>query len=80
VELQRFDALATGRQLRRIRDKREVRLLGRRRIAFDTRHHLIREPGGGAPSATCGICLSAFDPAGLLLLAKSYQVAVAAAS
>jgi L-serine dehydratase len=74
------DARATERQLRRIRDKREVRLLGQWRIAFDTRHHLIREPGRRPPSAACGIRLSAFDPAGKLLLDRSYQVSVAAAS
>ena len=80
MEPQCVDALATRHQLRRIHDKREVRLLGRRRIAFDARHHLILQPDDGAAATACGIRFSAFDPAGLLLLDRSYRLSPGAAS
>jgi hypothetical protein len=80
MDAQCVDATATKRQLRRIHDKREVRLLGQRRVVFDTRHHLIHAPGEGPSRGSCGIRLSVFDPAGLLLLARSYQVCSATAS
>ncbi len=74
VEPREADVQASSERLRRIRGRCELRLLGQRRIAFDARRHLSHEPGGCPPSA-CDIRLSAFDPAGLLLLARSYRVA-----
>ena len=40
-EAGRVDPAEIAPRLRRIHDKRELRLLGTRRIAFDKRHHLV---------------------------------------
>lgn len=69
----RVDASALARRIRRIHDKRELHLLGTRRIAFDKRHHLVLLRGDNLPSPSNGMRLSAFDPAGKLLLERSYQ-------
>jgi L-serine dehydratase len=68
-----IEAPAIAQRLRRIEDKRELRLLGTRRIAFDKRHHLVFRRGGEASSPAQSIRLSAFDPRGMLLLEKSYE-------
>ena len=80
LEAGHLDAPATARLLRRIQERREVRLLGRRRIAFDTRHHMTHVPGAAAAPASCGLRLCAFDPAGQLLMDESFQVPLAAAA
>lgn len=69
----RADVSAIARRMRRIHDKRELHLLGTRRIAFDKRHHWIRLRDGIGTSQSNGMRLSAFDPAGKLLLERSYQ-------
>lgn len=74
VEAQQADAPATARRLRRIQDRREVHLLGHRRIAFDARRHLSHVPGGSAALGSAGLRLCAFDPAGQLLMEASFQV------
>jgi L-serine dehydratase len=66
------DSSAIARRLRRIYDKRELQLLGTRRVAFDKRHHLVLLHDGNLPSQTDGMRLSAFDPAGTLLLERTY--------
>jgi L-serine dehydratase len=72
-EADRLDPAAIAPRLRRIHDKRELRLLGTRRIAFDKRHHLVFPRSGTLPSPPDGMRLSAFDPAGWLLLEKTYS-------
>lgn len=72
-EADRIDSAAIARRLRRIHDKRELQLLGTRRIAFDKRHHLAILRDGKVPSPSNGLRLSAFDPAGTLLLQRSYE-------
>ena len=71
-EADRLDPAAIAPRLRHIHDKRELRLLGTRRIAFDKRHHLVVPRRQTLPSHPDGMRLSAFDPAGRLLLDKTY--------
>lgn len=80
VEPHRLDAGATEKLLRRIREKREMRLLGRRRIAFDTRRHMAHAPGDAAAPDGLALRLCAFDPAGQLLLDESFNVPAAPAA
>src|SRR5437764_5666310 len=68
-----LDPAAIAPSLRHIHDKRELRLLGTRRIAFDKRHHLVSPRREPVPSHPDGMRLSAFDPAGWLLLEKRYS-------
>jgi len=68
-----LDPASIAHRLRRIHDKRELRLLATRRIAFDKRHHLVFPRSGTLPSPPDGMRLSAFDPAGWLLLEKTYS-------
>jgi L-serine dehydratase len=67
------DVMATARRLRHIHDMRELRLLGTRRIAFDKRHHLVFVRDAGLPGSCDRMRLSAFDPAGKLLLERSFE-------
>jgi L-serine dehydratase len=67
------DAAEIAPRLRRIHDKRELQLLGLRRIAFHKRHHLVIVRGDTFPTPSDGLRLSAFDPAGKLLLERSYD-------
>ena len=71
-EADRLDPAAIAPRLRRIHDKRELRLLGTRRIAFDKRHHLAFARRDSSTSPADGMRLSAFDPAGWLLLEKTF--------
>jgi L-serine dehydratase len=71
-EADRLDPAAIAPRLRHIHDKRELRLLGTRRIAYDKRHHLVFPRRETLPSDPDGMRLSAFDPAGWLLLEKTY--------
>jgi len=67
------DGAAIAPRLRRIHDKRELQLLGLRPIAFDKRHHLVIVRSGSVPTPSDGLRLWAFDPAGKLLLERSYD-------
>ncbi|WP_066342023.1 serine dehydratase beta chain [Azohydromonas lata] len=69
-DMDRLDAGSTSRLLRRIQDKREIRLLGQRRIAFEARRHMTH----ASAAAGCALRLSAFDPAGQLLLDERFEV------
>ena len=64
----------TAYQHRGIRDKRELRLIGERRITFDLRHHFSYVAGHGtcALPGPMRLSLSAFDPGATLLLQRSY--------
>lgn len=73
-DMDRLDADSTSRLLRRIQDKREIRLLGQRRIAFEARRHMTHASAAAASPAGCTLRLSAFDPAGQLLLDERFEV------
>jgi len=68
------DSPTLARRLRRIHHKSELRLLDTRRIGFDRRRHLISTTHGAPATGGSAVRLSAFDPAGSLLLERSYQV------
>jgi L-serine dehydratase len=70
-----IDSPAVARRLRHIHDKSELRLLGTRRIAFDRRRHLTSQYSDATAPACPAVRLSAFDPAGSLLLETSYPLA-----
>jgi L-serine dehydratase len=70
-----IDSPAVARRLRHIHDKSELRLLGTRRIAFDRRRHLTSQSNDATAPACPAVRLSAFDPAGSLLLETSYPLA-----
>ena len=67
------DPAAITRRLRRIHDKRELKLLGSRRIAFDKCHHVVFLREGSLSFPSGGMRLSAFDPVGRLLLQRTYE-------
>jgi L-serine dehydratase len=69
------DLAAIDRQVRRIRIKHELCLMGMKRIVFDRRHHFLY----GTDSSTHGmsnamrLSLSAYDPGATPLLQRSYE-------
>lgn len=71
----RPDLATVARPPRRIRDARELSVMGTRRITFDRRHHFtyVTDHGTHVRSGSMRLCLTAYDPGAAVLLQRSYE-------